>query len=372
MNLNELGSNFKVSAEYARCSIPIIDLLKTDMTIARCGQFEQVYGMVKHPDFQAKEYIVFRLWLGLLYWWMGDYRNSYKMFKLCEGMTDWSGGPDFRPYWYQAILMKDEIGTWDTWFSALGHFRSGASHLLEKISEIGSPMDSDLCKLYNLYLHGKYSQNGQDTLIEDFFLANPPSSKRFVDIGAYNGITISNTRLLFDLGWSGVCVEPVTSSFNELDKLYFNSGNVVCIHAAIGYKGGPDKAEVEIWDNPSASRILCGDKSPDKKYEEVEVVQANDLLEKLGINEFDFLNIDVENLNLEVLLSLNLAKYRPRLILVEYNGNEHYRHEMIEHMNWFGYRLWHDNLQDLFFCLNDSKSEPAFWNTKTLIPERGK
>ncbi len=40
----------------------------------------------------------------------------------------------------------------------------------------------------------------------------------FVDIGAYDGIAISNTKLLEDIGWDGICIEPHPKVYERLVK----------------------------------------------------------------------------------------------------------------------------------------------------------
>lgn len=59
----------------------------------------------------------------------------------------------------------------------------------------------------------------------------------FLDIGAYDGKTFSNTLRLVELGWSGVCVEPAPSIFATLFNLHKDNQNVQCVNAAIVDKG---------------------------------------------------------------------------------------------------------------------------------------
>ena len=60
-----------------------------------------------------------------------------------------------------------------------------------------------------------YSQDGQDKfLIEELF--KDKKNGFYVDIGANDGVNLSNTKILEDIGWDGVCVEPLPQSFNEL------------------------------------------------------------------------------------------------------------------------------------------------------------
>ena len=62
-----------------------------------------------------------------------------------------------------------------------------------------------------------YSQHGQDLYVYETFFKNSAAKGCFVEIGAYDGVTLSNT-LLFErhLGWSGLCIEPLPSAFEKL------------------------------------------------------------------------------------------------------------------------------------------------------------
>jgi FkbM family methyltransferase len=59
----------------------------------------------------------------------------------------------------------------------------------------------------------------------------------FLDIGAYDGKTFSNTLRLAELGWSGICVEPAPSIFATLFNLHKDNANIQCVNAAIIDKG---------------------------------------------------------------------------------------------------------------------------------------
>jgi len=56
----------------------------------------------------------------------------------------------------------------------------------------------------------------------------------FIDIGAYDGITISNTYALEKIGWKGICVEPVPEIYERLIK----NRTCECINAAIYNEDG--------------------------------------------------------------------------------------------------------------------------------------
>lgn len=59
----------------------------------------------------------------------------------------------------------------------------------------------------------RYSQNGEQEAILKIF---GESEGRFLDIGAYDGKTFSNTLALIERGWSGVLIEPSPNAFMAL------------------------------------------------------------------------------------------------------------------------------------------------------------
>ena len=63
----------------------------------------------------------------------------------------------------------------------------------------------------------RFSQDGQDIfLTQELFKGKTDGI--YVDIGANDGVTLSNTKLLEDLGWEGTCIEPIPSSYEKLVK----------------------------------------------------------------------------------------------------------------------------------------------------------
>ena len=64
-----------------------------------------------------------------------------------------------------------------------------------------------------------YSQCKQDQYINESFFKGKDSGV-FVDIGAHNGISLSNSYFFEkELGWNGVCIEPMPEVYSELKKI---------------------------------------------------------------------------------------------------------------------------------------------------------
>lgn len=59
-----------------------------------------------------------------------------------------------------------------------------------------------------------YSQNNEEQFIAEFF--KDRDRGKLLDIGAYDGINLSNTRRLMELGWHGVFVEPAPHNLSQL------------------------------------------------------------------------------------------------------------------------------------------------------------
>lgn len=200
----------------------------------------------------------------------------------------------------------------------------------------------------------RYSQYGQEERIQQYFRWNPPLSRVFIDVGAFDGLTHSNTRLLFQLGWSGVCIEPLSRNFEKLSALYAGTGVTTLRKAVSNYIG---HASIHLPNDslPSAIATLNVDERDrwpgvDWRSEDVEVTTLEQILDSLKIPAFDFLKVDAEGEDLNVLDGLNLARFRPSLILIEHNGRSD-RHRILGLARSHGYSLWIDNGVD-FFLVN--------------------
>lgn len=79
-----------------------------------------------------------------------------------------------------------------------------------------------------------YSQHGQDTFVYEAFFKGRTEPGTFVDVGAYDGVTFSNTLLFERLGWMGVCVEPLPPAFSKLRS----SRKAICVNCAVADRAG--------------------------------------------------------------------------------------------------------------------------------------
>lgn len=200
-----------------------------------------------------------------------------------------------------------------------------------------------------------YSQNDEETHIVKFFAPKGPEplpqeyKGKFLDIGAYDGKTFSNTLKLFEKGWSGVCIEPSPSVFPALEQQYQGQRRVVLEQVAISKEYG----QAEFFDSGGdAISSLCEkhkekwEAGHDCKFESVtvETVPLSDIFDRHGF-DFNFINLDVESLNLEIFDQMPFEKLdQLKLFCVEHDGHDV---DMLARLNKFGFELVSVNGENL-------------------------
>src|SRR5277367_3528293 len=90
-----------------------------------------------------------------------------------------------------------------------------------------------------------YSQNDEQRHILE---AMESQVGRFLEIGAYDGHTFSNTMALVERGWSGVLVEPGVDAFKGLLEWHGKNEKLTLVHAAVGCNRGL----VKFWNSADA------------------------------------------------------------------------------------------------------------------------
>jgi len=166
-----------------------------------------------------------------------------------------------------------------------------------------------------------YSQNDEEAHILEWFAGK--TGGRFLDIGAYDGKTFSNTRALFELmEWSGVLVEPACGPFRALMQLYQHNPRATLANAAIS---GASCGFMTFWQNDDA--ISTANAAHREKwavraaYTETHVYMLS--LEKFLASfpgPYDFVNIDVEGGNVELFRALITRELGASLLCIEYDA----------------------------------------------------
>lgn len=186
-----------------------------------------------------------------------------------------------------------------------------------------------------------HSQNNEEQIILDYFNGQTGT---FIDIGANDGMTFSNTRGLAERGWKGVLVEPSPKAFERLKKLYDgHKGFYIYPYAISDHNGkamlqesGPlcSAADVGLVSTFHPEEKARFDRTV--KYDPVEVktFRWKTFLNRLTIKEFDMVSADTEGSEMTYLPQMDLTK--TKLICIEHNGKEDLKRQYLECTSKYG------------------------------------
>lgn len=170
------------------------------------------------------------------------------------------------------------------------------------------------------------SQLGQDVLA--LSQLGTRETGFFVEFGATNGLDLSNTYLLEKgFGWKGILCEPAKEWHKELDLNRSCAIDKRCVYSSTGQK--IEFSEALIGELSTISSFMKGDAQKGDANRlirkkavsyEVETVTLGDLLSTYNApNHIDFLSIDTEGSEYEILKSFDFSTYSFGLICVEHN-----------------------------------------------------
>lgn len=190
-----------------------------------------------------------------------------------------------------------------------------------------------------------FSQGSEEKIILDYF-GNYKGV--FADFGSNDGITLSNTHQLSLNGWEGICVEPSLEAYRRLEFNYRGNDKVVLFNcAATGsfdglidfYESGEhlgvgdvsllstiNKSELKRWD---------GSKNTFSKTL-VKACPIKTILEDAGFDKIDFFSLDVESLEIELLMEIDLGKFKSQVVCIEHNGDNNKIIEIKKYCAKFG------------------------------------
>ena len=221
--------------------------------------------------------------------------------------------------WYNAAASTDASILWKT----LTHFENTFPEGWFRVRSIAELIVSKLFMKRIPAPKGFYSQYGQDAYVLD--LLGGMRGGVFVDVGAYDGVELSNTyHMEKELGWTGLAVEPHPAVFDELRR------NRTCtlFHGCVGAANGTVRFRAvegaasamsgieDAYNDRTLRRIERSGKHSD--FIDVESVTLKDLLRRFGIDHVDFLSIDTEGSEYEILEAFDFS-VPIRAITVENN-----------------------------------------------------
>lgn len=195
-----------------------------------------------------------------------------------------------------------------------------------------------------------YSQNNEEEIILKFFGQRTGS---FLDIGAYDGVSLSNTRALAEAGWEGTLIEGSSFSFQKLFQLYGGNPKFTLINAMVDPLGKASGKLAKMWEAPNCA-VTTIDPQNFKKWQKDVVMHSDggvgfseifvavspfssvlDLLREQG-KVFDFVSIDIEGGSADIAMLYDPGEFGTSMLCIEHDGRDK---EIVEKYTNLGFEL---------------------------------
>lgn len=204
--------------------------------------------------------------------------------------------------------------------------------------------------IYNLYIRHKcflkrahYSQWGEDLIIADFFKEKTKGT--YLDVGCFHPFMYSNTCLLFQKGWRGINIDINSTSIDLFNIVRPNDLNL-CTTI------NENKKDFKAYFDHSLSPINTLSKEyfenfKNKFFKEnfvknIKSKSIDEILNLAKLKNIDFVNVDVEGMDFEIIKQMIPNKIQPLLISIEthnVNGSKSQDCDNINNfLNNYGYK----------------------------------
>lgn len=213
----------------------------------------------------------------------------------------------------------------------------------------------------DFYALKSYSQEGEDMILRRIFENKEVGF--YIDVGAHHPKRFSNTYYFYKKGWNGINIDAMPKSMEIFDRVRPRDIN---IEAAISN----EVCELIYYEfNEPALNGFSEELSELRNSSESYYITSHYMLKTTSLNDvlkdhvdsdhlkIDFLTIDVEGLDLNVIKSINLKKYRPKLILIEILSNslfEIWNSDITVYLKDYNYKVYAKTFNTVFFIDADS------------------
>ncbi|MFV3077865.1 FkbM family methyltransferase [Niveispirillum fermenti] len=162
-----------------------------------------------------------------------------------------------------------------------------------------------------------YSQEGEDLLITR--IIGHRRSGFYVDVGAHHPYRFSNTFIFYLQGWSGINIDATPGS---MEPFYRHRPRDINLEVFVSDRTEP--VPFDIFDEPALNTSDTSRKAVLTAYKAVDQVVLSPRRLDAILDEhmpagttIDFLSVDAEGADFDVIRSLDLNRYRPRLLITE-------------------------------------------------------
>jgi FkbM family methyltransferase len=182
----------------------------------------------------------------------------------------------------------------------------------------------------------------------------------YVDVGSADGVITSNTKLLDDMGWKGVCIDPFPTNMASRTCHVFRqpvfsvSGKKVSFRAATAMMGGISDT---LGVGASAPNVIGA------PIVELTTATLDEILEKAHApRHIDFMSIDIEGAELEALRGLSFDKYQVEAFAIEHNFEQAKREGIRQLLESKGYTRVRSWAEDDWYLLHNRYKYKLDWS----------
>lgn len=220
------------------------------------------------------------------------------------------------------------------------------------------------------YLNRSFSQEGEDLILRRVFKNRREGF--YVDIGAHHPFRFSNTYYFYEIGWRGINIDPAPYSMRLFRRFRERDIN---LEVAVGKDRG--KKRYFVFNEPALNTFdenLARSRDGVEGFKIIDIVEIEVFTLKEILDNYlpletkiDFMNVDVEGMDLEVLQSNDWSKYKPYVVLVEILNkdsiDEVLKDPIYSFMYENGYKLFAKTFNTCFFI---SENELIYTKGKNI------
>jgi len=173
-----------------------------------------------------------------------------------------------------------------------------------------------------LYSKKSFSQCGEDIIIDFIFnVMLKIKIPSYIDIGAHHPFYLSNTYYFYLKGSKGICIEPDPYLFRSIKK---QRPNDICLNVGIGTDNSKEAdfyimsmKTLNTFSAKEATRYVNECNQKIEKKIKMKLVSINDVISQKFNAAPNFISLDVEGMDFEILKSFDFDKFRPEVFCIE-------------------------------------------------------
>jgi FkbM family methyltransferase len=216
-----------------------------------------------------------------------------------------------------------------------------------------------------------YAQQGEDLVVQNLFTIMGIAKPTYLDVGAFDPVVHSNTYLMYLAGGHGVLVEPNPA---KIDRLRGVRPRDVTLNIGVGLSAGPSTSDYYVIGGPSQGLFNTFSKKDAELVErnsnglhhidkvlQLPLENINAIMQQHLGSAPNFLSIDTEGLDLDILKTMDFERYRPDVICVETLevGSDHVELEILRFLESKRYSARGATFVNTIFIDDRHLSEPG-------------